>query len=99
MFDFVVFNRFYYIDDIIVRKNSSMEVQLKSDPLQSFMTAILNSKASIERQRNKGNKFIEDQYMWTQVNHDVKIVPFIDGGIPFDLDHSEDTYVLAIAGT
>ena len=94
-----LFGRFYYIDDIIIRKNNTMEVQLKSDPLQSFKDEILASYASIERQRNKGNKFIEDQYMWTQVNHDVKIVPFVDGGIPFDLDHSEDTYILAIAGT
>lgn len=93
-----LFNRFYFVSDVIVRNKDLIEVKLKSDPLQSFKEEILNCYASVDRQKHNGNKFIDDPYMWTQVNNNVKILPFIDDGIPFDFGHSEDSYILTIAG-
>lgn len=93
-----LFNRFYFVSDVIVRNKDLIEVKLKSDPLQSFKDEILNCYASVDRQKHNGNKFIDDPYMWTQVNNNVKILPFMDGGIEFDFGHTEDSYILTIAG-
>lgn len=93
-----LFNRFYFVTDVIVRNKDLIEVKLKSDPLQSFKEEILNSYAAVDRQKHNGNKFIDDPYMWTQVNNNVKILPFMDDGIEFDFGHSEDCYILTIAG-
>lgn len=94
-----LFKRFYFIKDIVVRKNESMEIDLKSDALQSFAEDILNSDASVDRQKSKGNSFVEDPYKWTQINHDVSIIPFKSTGLPVDFDHINDSYILSIAGT
>lgn len=93
-----LFNRFYFVSDVIVRNKDLIEVKLKSDPLQSFKDEILDCYASVDRQKHNGNKFIDDPYMWTQVNNNVKILPFMDGGIEFDFGHTEDSYILTIAG-
>lgn len=93
-----LFNRFYFVSDVIVRNKDLIEVKLKSDPLQSFKDEILNCYASVDRQKHNGNKFIDDPYMWTQVNNNVKILPFMDDGIEFDFGHTEDSYILTIAG-
>lgn len=93
-----LFNRFYYVGDITIRKNDLMEVSLKSDPLQSFKDEIRACYAAVERQKHNGNAFVDDPYHWTQVNKDIKIVPFLYDGDPFDLKHNEDTYILTIAG-
>lgn len=93
-----LFKRFYYIADIKILKNNMMQIDLKSDALQTFAPDILDCYASVDRQASTGNAFIEDPYMWTQINKDVAIVPFESGGIPFDFDHTTDTYILTIAG-
>ena len=93
-----LFNRFYFVSDTIVRNTDLIEVKLKSDPLQSFKDEILDCYASVDRQKNNGNKFIEDPYLWKQINNDVNILPFIDDGIEFDFGHNQDSYILTIAG-
>lgn len=93
-----LFHRFYYITDIKILKNNRMQIDLKSDPLQSFAEDILDCYAAVDRQASKGNAFIEDPYMWTQINKEVSTLVFKDGGLPVDFDHTTDTYILTIAG-
>lgn len=93
-----LFNRFYFVKDTIVRNTDLIEIQLTSDPLESFKDEILNCYASIDRQSQSGNKFIKDPYMWVQANKNVKIMTFKDDGISFDWGHTEDCYILTIAG-
>ena len=93
-----LFKRFYYITDIKILKNSRMQIDLKSDPLQSFVEDILDCSAAVDRQASNGNAFIEDPYMWTQINKEVSTLTFKDGGLPVDFDHTTDTYILTIAG-
>ena len=93
-----LFKRFYFVKDIIARNTDLIEIQLTSDPLESFKNDILDSYASIDRQSQNGNKFIKDPYMWVQANKNVKILTFKDGGISFDWGHTEDCYILTIAG-
>lgn len=93
-----LFKRFYYITDIKILKNSRMQIDLKSDPLQSFVEGILDCSAAVDRQASNGNAFIEDPYMWTQINKEVSTLTFKDGGLPVDFDHTTDTYILTIAG-
>lgn len=93
-----LFNRFYFVKDIIARNADLIEIQLKSDPLQSFEDEIKLCYAAIERQSDKGNAFIDDSYKWTQINNDVCIRPFKEDGNNFDFAHTDDTYILTIAG-
>lgn len=93
-----LFGRFYFVNDVIIRKNDLVEVALKSDPLQSFKDEIRDCYAAVERQKSDGNAFINDPYRWTQVNKKVSIMPFTKDGIPFDFGHLNDTYILIVAG-
>lgn len=95
-----LFKRFYWIKDVKAMRNNMTEVYLEVDPLQSFASDIGDCYASVDRQATDANNaFVEDPYKWTQINHDVSIVPFKSGGIAVDIDHQQDTYILTIAGT
>ena len=94
-----LFKRFYWIKDIRAGKNNMTEVHLEVDPLQSFASDIGDCYASVDRQATDANNaFVEDPYKWTQINHDVSIIPFKSSGLPVDFDHINDTYILTIAG-
>ena len=93
-----LFGRFYFVNDVIIRKNDMVEVVLKSDPLQSFKDEIRGCYAAVERQKSDGNAFIDDPYRWTQVNKKISIKPFEKDGVPFDFAHANDTYILIVAG-
>ena len=94
-----LFKRFYWIKDVKAMKNNMTEVHLDVDPLQSFASEIGDCYASVDRQATDSiNAFVEDPYKWTQINHDVSIVPFKNTGLPVDFDHINDTYILTIAG-
>lgn len=92
-----LFKRFYFINDYRLTKENLQELKLEVDSLQSFKDDILNCSAVIDRGTGSNNAFIEDPYKWVQANKEVSTVPFTDGGIPFDFDHQEDCYILAIA--
>lgn len=92
-----LFKRFYFINDYRLTKENLQELRLEVDSLQSFKDDILNCSAVIDRGTGSNNAFMEDPYKWVQANKEVSTVPFTDGGIPFDFDHQEDCYILAIA--
>ena len=92
-----LFKRFYFINDYRLTKENLQELRLEVDSLQSFKDDILNCSAVIDRGTGSNNAFIEDPYKWVQANKEVSTVPFTDGGVPFDFDHQEDCYILAIA--
>ena len=54
------FERYYFITDKPVRTGGRIEISLKSDPLESFKSEILNLSAVIEKQENKGNMYFND---------------------------------------
>lgn len=101
-----IFNRFYYINDIVVKEGLIEEISMSVDPLQSFKTDIKKCKALVERQEKKGNLYMSDSYMWTKAKREVVTVPFTaitydyidDNGIP-SFPRSNNSYILTIAGS
>ena len=54
------FERYYFITDKPVKTGGRIELSLKSDPLETFKSQILNLNAVIEKQENKGNMYFND---------------------------------------
>lgn len=56
------FHRYYFIDNIIARTGSRVELVCRVDPLESFKNSILNQTVVINKQQNIGdsNLYIND---------------------------------------
>lgn len=54
------FNRYYFVNDIIVLRNNLIEINCKCDVLMSFKNEILNQRALIKRNANDWNLYIND---------------------------------------
>lgn len=56
------FNRYYYIEDIIIKSNKRIELHCRVDVLMSFADFIRNLYTTVERQEStdKCNPYIED---------------------------------------
>lgn len=96
-----LFERFYYVTDIVAKSGNLMEVSLKCDPLQSFKTQILNCSAVIERAGSDSliNSYFNDGMYWTQANKTVKFIPFLnDEGDELTIPRNANSYILTIAG-
>ena len=59
------FNRYYYISDYVVTRQTMQEVYFKVDVLQSFKDGILGSKAIVSRSKNNPNFYINDGVFFT----------------------------------
>lgn len=94
------FERFYYIVTQTMETGAISRIELRSDPLQSFKTAILNSYAVIERQEKSGNynAYFGDNQMWTQQDKKIITAPFMSDGSAFSFDRSDNVFILTIAG-
>ena len=59
---FEYFNRYYYIEDIIIKSNKRIELHCRVDVLMSFGAFIRNLYTTVERQESieKCNPYIED---------------------------------------
>ena len=60
------FNRFYYIGDYVVTRQTMVEIHLKVDPLQSFKTEILNSNVMVSRSQKNPNFYLNDGVFYTE---------------------------------
>lgn len=94
-----LFNRFYYITDMVVLGGSMTEVHFSVDFLQSHKEAILANDAIIERQEKKYNTYLNDTNIWTKQNKNIDIIPFLDSeGNEFNFARENNCYILTIAG-
>ena len=94
-----MFERYYYITDIVCNSMSLETVSFSVDALNSWQTDILNCRAIVERQESKYNAQMNDPNYWTLQSKTVLIKPFLDGSkneLVFDRDHN--TFILTIAG-
>lgn len=55
-----LFDRYYYITEIVSVRNSLCMVMLRVDVLMSFKTQIRANYAFIEKQKDAGNKYLND---------------------------------------
>ncbi len=94
-------SRFYYITEIVIKTGNLSEVSMQVDVLQSWASQILSNDAVIERQASGDNVnayFADDMY-WTQVNKEVKTIPFVDqDGNELTFTIPENNFILTIAG-
>ena len=100
-----LFDRYYYITDIIARERDIEEIHFDIDVLNSFTTKILNCRAIVERQEKKGNLYMTDGNMYAKANKRIVTVPFMNGSINHQTSGGKqcfvttnDSYILTIAG-
>ena len=100
-----LFDRYYYVKDIIARTGTLEEVSLEIDVLNSFTTQILACRAIVERQEKKGNLYMTDGNMYAKANKRIITVPFMGGSINHQTNKgkqcfvtSNDSYILTVAG-
>lgn len=101
-----LFKRYYYITDIKCLENGMQEVSMSVDYLQSFKASILACYAVVERQRDKGNLYMTDAYMYTKANKQIATVPFMGGDNQYinlsgmqSFERANNSYVLTLAGS
>ena len=94
-----LFHRFYYIQDIVVEKNAMETLKMKSDPLQSFASAIKSCSgiAAKSADPDKINYYINDGSLTCQQNMRVITKQFVKDGLNFSFDKTAAGYVLIVA--
>lgn len=109
-----LFERYYFITDIVIKTGNTQEVSLSVDVLQSFkgdadndIPGILTSRAIVERQQNSGNLYMTDSYVWTRADKDIITNGFTGGSESYRDGASgwqafirdNNCYILTIAGS
>ena len=92
-----IFNRFYYVTDVVVKPNGLCEVALKSDPLQSFKAQLREREAICERSENKNNFYINDGAMIVKQDKYVFTKQFEKSNAHFSFTKGAASYTLIIA--
>lgn len=94
-----MFERYYYITDIVCNSMSLETVSFSVDALNSWQTEILNCRALIERQESLINAQMNDPNYWTLQSKSVVLTPFLDdGGNELKFDRANNCYILTVAG-
>lgn len=86
--------RYYFIKDIISVKNGLWEIHAHVDVLMSFSNEIKNCGATMKRQENYFNLYLDDPEFKTYNNAQVVTKLFSGGGGL----HKNMNYVLVVAG-
>lgn len=92
------FNRYYFIEDIVIETGGRVEIKMRCDVLSTYATEIKNSTQLILRQENIGLNDIPDTqhpiapYTNTRVI-DFEKTPFFNG-----ITHETNCFLLTVAG-
>ena len=73
------FNRYYFVDDVIINRNNILTLTLSVDVLESFKTQILAQSAIINKNTTDNNKYLNDENWLTTVKRKTDIVNFSNG--------------------
>ena len=88
------FGRYYYITDIISVRNGLWELHGHVDVLMSYATQIKGCSATLKRQENLFNMYLDDPEFKTYNNAQIVTKVFTGGnGLKKNLD-----YILVVAG-
>lgn len=96
-----LFNRYYYIKDVIVNEKDAETVSFKVDPLQSFKAEIDECDIMVERNRDSVSAKMNDSQYFTLQNKDMYTVHFKNPANrkKVKFDRNNNCYILTIAGT
>lgn len=86
-----IFNRSYFITDVIFYNNALVEIHAHCDVLTSYASAIRGNDAIIYRQENDWNLYLDDGSFQVYNNPNVLTRPFPSG-------FSTLEFILAVAG-
>ena len=92
-----MFNRFYYISDVIVQANGMCEVHFNADPLQSFKDSIKECKGICERSQNRNNMYINDGALITQQDSEIFTKQFSKSNVHFSFTKNSACFTLILA--
>ena len=103
------FNRYYYVQDIVIVRNRLFSVTLVCDVLMSFMDEILSLHAYVDRNEFDFSALLEDNLMPFEYEKEVTEIDDLDGGalvnthfkskFEWDSKNIVGTFIYEIAGT
>lgn len=73
------FNRYYFVNDVIVVRTGLMKLILSVDVLESFKTQILSQNVIVERNSDQYEKYFSDENFRTLVKTKTDILNFPNG--------------------
>lgn len=73
------FNRYYFVDDVVVNRTGLITVSASIDVLMSYKTQILNQKVIIEKSTNNYDNYLPDENLKVNVKTTTNIVNFPNG--------------------
>lgn len=73
------FNRYYFVDDVIIVRNNLLQISLSVDVLESFKTAILSQNVIIDKNTSNYELYLPDENLITLVKTKTDIVNFPNG--------------------
>ena len=73
------FNRYYFVNDVIVERNNLLRVSLTVDPLESFKTQILAQQVIIDKNTANFDLYLPDENLLTLVKTKTDILNFPSG--------------------
>ncbi|MBR3599318.1 MAG: hypothetical protein IKL53_05490 [Lachnospiraceae bacterium] len=88
------FGRYYFINDVVSVRNGLWEVHGHVDVLMSFSTGIKGCSATLKRQENLFNMYLDDPEFKTYNKSDI-VTKVFSGGQGFSKNLS---YILVVAG-
>ena len=74
-----VFNRYYYVRDVVIVRNNLLRVSLKVDTLESFKTQILTQNVIIEKNTSDYDLYLPNTDLITNVKTRTDILNFPSG--------------------
>ena len=93
-----MFNRFYYITDIVLKEQTMMEVSFDVDVLQSFKSSIGECYGIAERSYDRTNYYINDGSLTVQQNTRVITQLFKKSGADFSFSRETDCkFILTVS--
>ena len=93
-----LWNRFYYITNIVVLRTNLYRISLKCDVLMSFKNDILNSNALISRQQYDYNDYLVDEKIPTQNNNNIEVIDITTDARIKSTTTSAKPFVVEIGG-
>lgn len=73
------FNRYYFVNDIVVERNDLLRISLTVDVLESFAAAILSQNVIVDKNTANYDLYLPDENLTTLVKTKTDIINFPSG--------------------
>ena len=93
-----LFNRYYFITDIISLRTGLWQINLKCDVLMSFKNQILNKEVIVDRQEFNYNDYLVDDKIPAQTNPIIEVEEIETDDVIKSTNQYNDNYILELGG-